>query len=128
MLHELLILWSEAPSARSHCRPSANIFHHRCRGASLPEELRSSPLLHLDKFANQLDVPAPVLDEVTEFMQCKGKFENVSSFEGAPYNLWTRVHPKSSLSPLARLLNSLHCSQSSVERVFSAADWAAANK
>ena len=34
----------------------------------------------------------------------------------------------SSLSPLGKLLSSLTCSQNSVERVFSAADWAADNR
>ena len=52
----------------------ANIFHHRCRGASLPEELRSNALLHVNLLANQLGVSAPMLDEVIEFVQYKGKF------------------------------------------------------
>ena len=106
----------------------ANIFHHRCRGASLPEELRPNALLHVNLLANQLGVSAPMLDEVIEFVQCKGKSEKVTEFECSPYNLWASVLPTSSLSPLARLLSSLPCSQASVKRVFSAADWAASNR
>ena len=69
-----------------------------------------------------------MLDEVIEFVQCKGKFEKVTEFECSPYNLWASVLPTSSLSPLTRLLSSLPCSQASVERVFSAADRAASNR
>ena len=79
----------------------------------------------MNLLANQLGVSAPMLDEVIEFAQCN---EKVTEFECSPYNLWASVLPTSSLSPLARLLSSLPCSQASVERVFSAADWAVSNR
>ena len=44
------------------------------------------------------------------------------------FNLWSAVFPTTSLSPLAKLLSTLPCSQASVERVFSAADWAVDNR
>ena len=89
------------------------------------EGARSNALLHVNLLANQLGVSAPMLDEVIEFAQCN---EKVTEFECSPYNLWASVLPTSSLSPFARLLSSLPCSQASVKRVFSAADWAASNR
>ena len=106
----------------------ANIFHHRCRGAGLPAEVRSAALQKIPSMAHALNVQPPDLQELLDYMQCRGQFVGVSSLACRSFDVWSSLFPKSSLSPLGRMFAALPCSQNSVERVFSAADWATDNR
>ena len=106
----------------------ANMLNPRCRGILLKEEERASALKVLGSFSEELGNPAPSVDEVLEFTQCRGAFVGVGDLQCTCFNLWSAVFPTTSLSPLAKLLSTLPCSQASVERVFSAADWAVDNR
>ena len=106
----------------------ANMLNPRCRGILLKEEERASALKVLGSFSEELGIPAPSVDEVLEFTQCRGAFVGVGDLQCTCFNLWSAVFPTTSLSPLAKLLSTLPCSQASVERVFSAADWAVDNR
>ena len=106
----------------------ANMLHHRCRGADLPAEVRSAALQKIPSMAHALNVQPPDLQELLDYMQCRGQFVGVSSLACRSFDVWSSLFPKSSLSPLGRMFAALPCSQNSVERVFSAADWATDNR
>ncbi len=106
----------------------ANIFHHRCRGAALPAELRSAALQKVVSVAEAINVQPPEMQELMDYMQCRGQFAGVSSLDCRSFDVWSSLFPKSSLSSIGRMFGALPCSQNSCERVFSAADWAAENR
>ena len=106
----------------------ANIFHHKCRGASLDADVRSDALQKMPSLAESLNVKSPDMNELMDYMESRNQFAGVSSLSCKSFDLWSTLFPKTSLSPLGKLLSSLPCSQNSVERVFSAADWAADNR
>ena len=68
------------------------------------------------------------MEELMDYMQYRNQFAGVSSLPCKSFDLWTTLFPKTSLSPLGKLLAALPCSQNSAERVFSAADWPTDNR
>ena len=92
------------------------------------EEVRSAALQKIPSMAHALNVQSPDLQELLDYMQCRGQFVGVSSLACRSFDVWSSLFPKSSLSPLGRMFAALPCSQNSVERVFSAADWATDNR
>ena len=83
----------------------ANMLNPRCRGILLKEEERASALKVLGSFSEELGIPAPSVDEVLEFIQCRGAFVGVCDLQCTCFNLWSAVFPTTSLSPLAKLLS-----------------------
>ena len=59
----------------------ANMLNPRCRGILLKEEERASALKVLGSFSEELGIPAPSVDEVLEFIQCRGAFVGVCDLQ-----------------------------------------------
>ena len=79
--------------------------------ASLDADVRCIALQRTPSLAKALNVEPPDMEELMDYMQCRNQFAGVSSLPCESFDLWTTLFPKTSLSPLGKLLAALPCSQ-----------------
>ena len=87
----------------------ANLFDHRYRGRLLSPELRTSALMSLERYCQLLKCECPCLEDVSEFIEARGRFGRLPTLHCTPMSLWQTLFAGDPLAQLASMLTTLPC-------------------
>ena len=106
----------------------ANLLDPRYKGQKLSPQQKVVALNAAAELATKLRLDLPLSHRIIACIAGEGPYKDAALLACLPYHFWTVLFKGDPLTDFASTLVSLPCSQAGVERVFSAADFAAENR